>query len=150
VRFILDGDTCTAVTGSDGFARCPLTPLLSGAFSLVAEFDGATDLTPATDRVGFDVLAAPQQGNTPPIADAGPEQTARQGSTVTLDGRGSRDPDQGPGVLTYAWSRLSGPAASPADAPCLGSPATRDRNRPRRSVQAEVDRGSSAVIRRVG
>jgi hypothetical protein len=45
--------------------------------------------------------------NHPPTADAGPEQTRNEGSVVTLDGSGSRDPD-GDG-LSYTWSQRSGP-----------------------------------------
>ncbi len=43
-----------------------------------------------------------------PIANAGPNQTATVGSTVTLDGTGSTDP-QGL-ALTYLWSIVSAPA----------------------------------------
>jgi len=48
--------------------------------------------------------------NHPPTANAGPDQTRQEGSVVTLDGRGSQDPD-GDG-LRYAWSQLSGPAVT--------------------------------------
>ena len=112
IAFTLDGDTCTGLTGADGTATCTLTPRLQGQLSLVAEFAGTTGLTPAAERIGFNVLAQPQTANTPPIANAGANQTARQGSTVTLDGRASQDPDQGPSALTYAWTKTSGPPAT--------------------------------------
>ncbi|SDZ19295.1 hypothetical protein SAMN05660209_04981 [Geodermatophilus africanus] len=40
-------------------------------------------------------------------ADAGPDQTVDEGSSVTLDGSGSRYAD-----LTYAWRQVSGPAVT--------------------------------------
>jgi hypothetical protein len=46
-------------------------------------------------------------GNTAPTADAGPDQSVSQGSSVTLDGTGSSDPDSGQ-TLTYAWTQTAG------------------------------------------
>ena len=46
--------------------------------------------------------------NRAPVADAGPDQSVSTGSTVTLTGAGSSDPD-GDG-LTYAWTQTAGPA----------------------------------------
>jgi hypothetical protein len=50
--------------------------------------------------------------NTPPVADAGPdqtlEQTSAQGAMVTLNGTGSNDPDND--TLTYNWNWTGGSA----------------------------------------
>lgn len=50
--------------------------------------------------------------NTAPIANAGPNQTIPVGSSVTLDGSASKDPDGN--ALSYAWSLKSLPAGSTA------------------------------------
>jgi hypothetical protein len=53
--------------------------------------------------------------NTPPVADAGPDQTVAQtgpqGANVTLDGTGSSDPDND--TLTYYWNWTGGSAMGP-------------------------------------
>jgi hypothetical protein len=45
-------------------------------------------------------------GNAPPTADAGPDQTVNEGDAVTLDGSNSTDPDDGIG--SYQWIQTSG------------------------------------------
>jgi hypothetical protein len=55
-------------------------------------------------------------GNQAPVANAGTDRSVSAGASATLDGRGSSDPDNGPQPLTYAWTQLSGPAATLANA----------------------------------
>jgi hypothetical protein len=50
--------------------------------------------------------------NSPPVANAGPNQKINVGQTVQLDGSGSTDVDGD--TLTYAWSMLSTPGGSTA------------------------------------
>ncbi|MBK9132345.1 MAG: hypothetical protein IPM20_12010 [Gammaproteobacteria bacterium] len=50
--------------------------------------------------------------NAPPVADAGPDTTARVGETVVLDGTGSTDVDGD--LLNYHWSFLAIPQGSAA------------------------------------
>ena len=51
-------------------------------------------------------------GNQTPVANAGPDQNVGVNATVNLNGTGSSDPDSSPSPLTYAWTQLSGPAAT--------------------------------------
>ena len=68
--------------------------------------DGFAD-SPA-DAVSITVSAP---GNTPPTANAGPDQGVASGAAVVLDGSGSNANDAGQS-LTYAWSQISGPATA--------------------------------------
>ncbi|AIC14281.1 PKD domain-containing protein [Nitrososphaera viennensis] len=74
----------------------------------------------------LDVATSP--ANSAPVANAGPDQTVVLGSTVTLDGTGSSDPDSGD-TLTYTWSQNSGPisvalnTANPAKPTFTATPA---------------------------
>ena len=47
----------------------------------------------------------------PPVANAGPNQTAKVGDTVTLDGTGSTNPSS-VGTLTYSWAFTFRPGGS--------------------------------------
>src|SRR5262249_9013462 len=50
------------------------------------------------------------QHDDPPVADAGPDQTVNERSTVTLTGAGSSEPDGQ--TLTYTWTQTGGPAVT--------------------------------------
>ncbi|HSW12553.1 MAG TPA: phosphatidylinositol-specific phospholipase C domain-containing protein [Solimonas sp.] len=52
---------------------------------------------------------SPPPADLPPTASAGTDTASRGGATVTLDGSGSRDPEDGT-ALVYAWQQLAGPA----------------------------------------
>lgn len=47
--------------------------------------------------------------NTPPTADAGPDQSVKEGVSVTLDGSNSDDGDDG--IISYFWEQVSGSLA---------------------------------------
>jgi hypothetical protein len=59
-------------------------------------------------KLGF----SPQgTSNAPPVAEVGSPLAVDQGSQVTLDGSGSRDPDDEPDPLVFAWNQTGGPLA---------------------------------------
>jgi hypothetical protein len=60
-------------------------------------------------RIRFQLLTR-RVGNSPPVADAGPNQIGVAAGTITLNGSGSYDPDGGP--LTYHWGQISGPSVA--------------------------------------
>jgi hypothetical protein len=52
--------------------------------------------------------------NTPPTADAGPDQAARPGATINLNGAASFDDNTPSSQLGYAWSFVATPSGSAA------------------------------------
>ncbi|MGA7010067.1 MAG: Ig-like domain-containing protein, partial [Nitrososphaeraceae archaeon] len=71
------------------------------SFTFKATDDKGTDINIAT--VTMDVKSA----NQAPVAETGSNQEVEQGTTVTLDGSNSTDPNND--SLSYTWEQLSGP-----------------------------------------
>jgi len=74
--------------------------------------DYGTSTTPVpmdVPRIRYQFLTR-RVGNSPPVADAGPNQIGVPAGTITLDGSGSYDPDGD--ALTYSWQQTSGPTVS--------------------------------------
>jgi hypothetical protein len=103
------GGLAITFTGADTAAPS-FTPVQPGdyTFSLVVN-DGQDSSAP--DSVTVKVEAAPAV-NQPPSANAGPDQTAKLGGTVTLDGSASTDPETGASALRYQWTQTEGPAVT--------------------------------------
>jgi hypothetical protein len=60
----------------------------------------------ATDTTIVNVLFV----NDPPVADAGPDQTVEEETSVTLNGSNSSDPDDG--IASYQWKQIAGPSVA--------------------------------------
>lgn len=99
----------------------PVTPTLSGADGVNAKFkadavgDYVFELT-VTDNRGASATATARiavDANRAPVARADFEPRVGKGSTVTLDGGGSSDPDGD--ALVYAWIPVSGPVSVKPD-----------------------------------
>jgi hypothetical protein len=114
-----------AITGAAATATSlsAATMIVDGAltFGPVASNGSAPSLDTFTFRhdrtVPFDWtvlqwVVAPSSANTPPVADAGPDQTVPVGASVQLDGSGSSDADGD--SLTFAWTLESMPPGSGA------------------------------------
>ncbi|MGY6274995.1 CARDB domain-containing protein [Methylomonas sp. MgM2] len=71
----------------------------------------ATDASGNQASCAQQVTVSPVAANLPPVANAGLDQTVRQGSLVTLNGNGI-DPDNGPSSLAFVWSQTGGSAVT--------------------------------------
>lgn len=105
-----------------GFSPRGIAITPDGRFAYVANECSATisvidtstnTVIATTSPVGAFHVAMGGQANIPPIANAGPDQTAHPGTPVTLDGTGSSDPD-GHTPLSFSWQILEKPAGSAA------------------------------------
>jgi len=96
-----------ALVGADQ-ESASFTPDIEGDYVVELIVNDGTDDSPA-DRVN---LTASPSGNTPPVADAGPDQSVTVGARVVLDGTASGDDDGD--ALTFAWTFASAPPTSQA------------------------------------
>jgi len=106
-----------AITLSDPSAEAP-------AFTAPSVDDGGASLTfelKVTDDEGLSataqVIITVTHTNQPPVARAGSDVSAQEGTTVTLSGADSSDSDDG--IASYHWDQTSGPSvtlASPDNA----------------------------------
>lgn len=116
-----DGIASTAWTQTGG-TQVQLSDALSSRPSFIAP-EGGTTLTfklvvednqglrdSATCTVQVEDIAASEQ---PPVADAGQKQQVLEGTTVTLNGLASSDPNSD--LQSYSWTQLNGPAVTLSD-----------------------------------
>lgn len=82
---------------NDDEMNASMTPDLEGMYEISLTIDDGNH-PPVQDNVSINIL--PPIGS-PPVADAGEDQTVQASTTVTLDGSNSSDPDGD--ELTYEW-----------------------------------------------
>ena len=82
---------------------------VTDTFSVMVADEDGNDITDVTPAVTITVTGA----NDAPTANAGSDQPAViSGATVTLDGRGSTDPDTGDTIDTYTWTQRGSPTVT--------------------------------------
>jgi hypothetical protein len=122
----LNGSACTNPSGYGTLvylwsfrSRPPgTTAVLSNAYSVNPSFvvdvpgNYIIALTVSNGAGSDTALVTVSTSNSPPVANAGPNQTVHPGATVALNGSKSTDADGDP--LTYAWTLITRPAGSVA------------------------------------
>jgi PKD domain len=98
------------VDGSLTFGTIPAGSTVTSSDTFTIRQDRTFPFNPA-DLV-WQVSGTPVSRNTPPVANAGPDQTVVVKQTVTLDGSHSTDAEGDP--LQYRWSMVAVPTGSHA------------------------------------
>jgi hypothetical protein len=128
--------TCHNTLNGSGYNPYGLDFLINGKNyaaieALDSDGDGFDNLTEIIDDAfPGDPASFPQPGNSPPVADAGPDQTVNEGAGVVLNGSGSYDPDGT--IASYLWSQTGGVGVTLSDTsaaqPTFTAPATGSAN----------------------
>jgi hypothetical protein len=111
IAFTVEGGVNETLLGAGNNGRA-VVGVQFGNMMRPREFLPATHAVPVQiPRVHYEVLTRRLRiGNSPPVADAGPNQSLPGAQTVTLDGSRSFDPDGDP--ITFQWERESGPTVN--------------------------------------
>jgi len=105
-----DGGTPSQTTGTTSW-NITLSGLSNGSHTVLAQARDTRGALSGAATVTFSVNVNLPPPNNTPVANAGPDQTVDENTTITLDGSGSTDADPDD-TLTYAWSQTSGPSVT--------------------------------------
>ncbi len=100
-----DSDDWAAISGATGATYEPVVGDVGRIIRVVATYTGVPGFASqtATSAATAAVIAMP---NTPPVANAGSDQTVFVGTAITVNGSASSDPDDD--TLTYSWVQTGG------------------------------------------
>jgi hypothetical protein len=96
----------TATINNDNEMNASINPDAIGTYRVQLSVDDGNH-PPQTDEKRIDILEA---AGSPPVADAGDDQTVQVNTTVALDGTASSDPDGD--ITAYQWSLSSNPVGA--------------------------------------
>jgi subtilisin family serine protease len=103
----VDGATVATFSFADGTGYQVWKDVLVQNVNLTAG-NHVVRLTMVTGDFNVNYVNVAAKANQAPIANAGADRSVNINAAVTLDGRGSSDPDAGPQALTYFWNQVSG------------------------------------------
>ena len=92
--------------GAPGWQSSPPNAYTFASDGLQTLYAWAKDSLDIVSVAASDVVNILITTNTPPVADAGPNQTVKEGVAVTLDGSNSDDSDNG--IVSYLWEQVPG------------------------------------------
>ena len=109
VYYGIESGTYTTIIDVGTHITCVISDLTAGVtyYFAVTAYNISGQESDYSDEISHTVP------NASPVANAGPDQTVNEGTTVTLNGANSSDPDDG--IATYQWTQTNGPAVTLSD-----------------------------------